>query len=237
MTVAPEDRVLDWAPHHDPRSLAFPARTLFKRTTVVNWSWRTPVVPLDQGAEGACVGFGWTHEALTTPVVVDLSRIAAESWRKAPDLFARSVYRAAQFVDEWDGQAYEGTSVNAGAKIMRDIGLIKEWRWAFGVDDVIMSIINVGPVVLGINWYSGMYHAPGGILSVGGQLVGGHCIIARAVRQAGVIFADEEAIGIFNSWGPTYGTNGSAWVRKSELARLLSENAEAAVPVRRSFGR
>lgn len=229
--------MLDWAPRHDPRSLAYPARTLFRKTEVANWTWRTPTIPLDQGREGACVGFGWTHEALTTPVVVDFSSLAIQGWNKPPELFARSVYRAAQFIDEWDGEGYEGTSVNAGAKIMRQAGLLKNWRWAFSVDDVIMSIINIGPVVLGVNWYTGMYSAPGGILSVTGQLAGGHCILAHAVRKAGVIFPDEEAVGIFNSWGPTYGVNGHAWIRKSALARLLSEQGEAAVPVNRSYGR
>lgn len=236
MSIAPEDRVLDWAPKDDPRSLNFPARTLFRKQSVVNWTWRAPS-PLDQGREGACVGFGWTHEALTTPVPVDFTRLANKLLPADPDLFARTLYRDAQLVDEWGGEEYEGTSVNAGAKVMRDRGLLREWRWAFGVDDVIMSIINIGPVVLGINWYADMYQAPGGILSVGGLHVGGHCIIAMAVRKAGVIFENEEAIGILNSWGPSYGKNGRAWIRKSDLARLLSEQGEAAVPVRRSYGR
>lgn len=229
--------MLDWKPRHDPRSLMYPARTLFRRTEPVNITWRTPMHPLDQGAEGACVGFGWTHEALTTPVVVKLGEIEQQQWPKNPTEFAQSVYRAAQHIDEWGGNDYEGTSVNAGAKIMRERGLLREWRWAFGVDDVILSIVNVGPVVLGINWYTSMYSAPGGIMQVGGGLAGGHCILAHAVRKAGVIFEDEVAIGLFNSWGPGYGLNGHAWIRKSELARLLSEQGEAAVPVRRSYGR
>lgn len=233
----PEERVFDWAPRHDPRSLSFPARELFRRTEVANHTWRAPVTPLDQGSEGACVGYGWTHEALTTPVRVDLAQLAQKQWPTEPHAFATSVYRAAQKIDEWGGEAYEGTSVNAGAKIMRERGLIKEWRWAFGVDDVMLSILNVGPVVLGINWYSGMYVAKNGIVDVSGSLVGGHCLLANATRKKGVIFEDEEAIGWVNSWGPGYGRNGRAWIRKSQLATLLSQQGEAAVPVRRSYGR
>jgi len=235
--IHPEERVFDWAPRHDVRSLSFPARTLFRTTEPVNRTWRAPLVPLDQGREGACVGYGWTHEALSTPVAVDLSRLGQTQWPKNPALFAASVYRDAQRIDEWAGEAYEGTSVNAGAKIMRQRGIIKEWRWAFGVDDVILSIGNLGPVVLGIVWYSGMYTARDGIVDVSGDIVGGHCLIANATRKKGVIFPDEEAIGWVNSWGPTYGVNGRAWIRRSELASLLAQQGEAAVPVRRSYGR
>lgn len=234
--TAPEDRVLDWVPRHDPRSLEYPARTLFRRTKVINRTWRTPP-PLDQGSEGECVGFGWTHEALTAPVRVDFSRLAQTRWPHDPTMFARSVYRDAQRLDEWPGEAYSGTSVNAGAKVMRDRGLLKEWRWAFGVDDVMLSLVNLGPVVVGIPWMSGMYTAPGGFVNVSGHKVGGHCLLLVAVRKAGVIFPDEEAVGWFNSWGPEYGLNGFAWIRKSQLSGLLQQQGEAAVPVRRSYGR
>lgn len=235
--IQPEDRKLDWVPRHDPRSLQFPARTLFRKTEPANMTWRAPSVPLDQGAEGACVGFGWTHEALTTPVAVNLEALAQTQWPGEPNAFARSVYREAQHIDEWDGVDYEGTSVNAGAKVMRSRGLLKEWRWSFGVDDVILSIVNIGPVVLGIPWHLSMYHAPNGIVEVHGEVVGGHCIMANAVRKAGVIFPDEVAIGWVNSWGPTYGQNGRGWIRRSALGYLLGQQGEAAVPVRRSYGR
>ena len=237
MSISPEDRVLDWAPRPDPRSANYPARAAFRRVNeVVNWTWRTPF-PLDQGREGACVGFGWTHEALCTPVPVDFSRLKNKQIPTNPDTFARTLYREAQHVDEWGGNAYEGTSVNAGAKIMRERGLLGEWLWNFNADDVMLSIPNLGPVVLGINWYESMYEAPNGILSVGGSLAGGHCIIAPATRKAGMIFPDEPAVGLLNSWGPSWGKNGLAWMRRSTLQRLMSENGEAAVPVRRSYGR
>lgn len=237
MTIRPEDRVLDWAPRHDPRSLNYPAQALFKRAELVDWTWRVPSIPLDQGTEGACVGFGWTHEALSTPVRVDFSTLRNKNLPTQPDTFARTLYRDAQHVDEWLGNDYEGTSVNAGAKVMRDRGLLREWRWARNAQEVALSINNIGPVVLGVNWYDGMYEAPRGILDIHGSLAGGHCILAYATRLRGRVFEDEPAVGIFNSWGPYYGNNGTAWIRLSALERLMRENGEAAVPVRRSYGR
>jgi hypothetical protein len=120
---------------------------------------------------------------------------------------------------------------------MREVGLLKEWRWNFSADDILLSIPNLGPVVLGINWYDSMYSAPGGVVTVNGSLAGGHCILAMATRKAGVIFPDEPAICLFNSWGPSWGLNGRGWIRRSALQKLMSEQGEAAVPVRRSYGR
>lgn len=228
------ERTFDWRPRHDPRSRNYPIRSTFGRQTPVSITWRTPK-PLDQGREGACVGFGWTAEALTTPVAVDLTKLAA-SGIVEPNQFARNLYRQAQTIDEWPGEDYSGTSVLAGAKVMQSLGLLKEYRWAFGIDDVALALATTGPVVLGIPWYSGMYEAPGGFLEVKGSIVGGHCILAHAYRLPGVIFPDDAAIGLLNSWGPEWGNDGKAWIRQTDLAKLLT-NGEACVPFRRSYGR
>jgi hypothetical protein len=229
-----EDRVLDWVPRKDPESLNYPIRGAVKRPAVTSKAWKAPH-PLDQGREGACVGFGWTHEALSTPVPVNFAR-ASKVPVHDPDLLARHLYREAQKIDEWAGESYEGTSVLAGAKVMKGLGLLKEYRWAFGVEDVITALLTTGPVVLGLAWYESMYEAPDGIVEVGGDMVGGHCILARAVAAKGRVFPDERAVGWLNSWGPEYGKNGLAWIRESELGWLLRQDGEACVPYRRSYG-
>lgn len=61
----------------------------------------------DQGAEGACVGFG-------------ISRMASLLNRKRYD--ARWLYHEAQKVDEWPGEDYDGTSVRAGLDVLRTRG-------------------------------------------------------------------------------------------------------------------
>lgn len=230
-----QNRVFDWAPLHDPRSRNFPIRGARPEPRVKSKAWKVPD-PLDQGYEGACVGYGWTHEALSTPVPVDLKRVKAIDI-PVGDTVAKRVYREAQKIDEWAGENYEGTSVNAGAKVMRTLGVLKEWRWAFGISDVIYGVLTTGPVVLGIPWFEDMYEAPDGIVRVGGPMVGGHCILARAVAERGRVFPDEDAVGWLNSWGPTYGKNGLAWIRASDLSNLLRQDGEAAVPFRRSYGR
>jgi hypothetical protein len=232
------ERTFDWAPHHDPRSREFPVRTALParrlrrrltRRSSIRW-WASHHV-LDQGAEGACVGFGWTQEAMAMPV-----RIHPDD----PHEFARSVYSEAQFIDEWPGEAYEGTSVLAGAKIMQRHGYIDGYRWAFSIDDVIDALLYLGPVVIGIPWYESMYETrPSGLVEVGGRLVGGHCIVLVGYQSSTWLPGESirERHEVFrwrNSWGKSYGKRGDGFVRRADLERLLADQGEACVPMGRS---
>lgn len=231
-----EDRVLDWAPRHDPRSRAFPvAAVIGERPRRRNKLWRVGEI-LDQGREGACVGFAWTAEALATPIAVDLNRVATNVPRSAT-AYAQDIYRRAQFIDEWAGQDYEGTSVNAGAKISRTNGVVKEYRWAFGIDDVVDAVLAKGPVVLGINWHYGMYRAPNGVVSVTGSVVGGHALLAVGYVVKSEKLGGEDGVILQNSWGNSWGINGLAQIRVSQLSTLLDNYGEAAIATRRSYGR
>jgi hypothetical protein len=96
----------------------------------------------DQGAEGACVGFG-------------CSRMMSLLNRYRYD--GRWLYQQAQLVDEWpDTPPAEGTSVRAGLDILRTVGHrrvrgfkigppdplygIAANRWATDIDDVLTTI-------------------------------------------------------------------------------------------------
>ena len=125
----------------------------------------------------------------------------------------------------------------AEAKVMKGLGLLPEYRWSFNMTDLALSLTNIGPAVIGIPWYYSMYEAPGGVIRVGGDLAGGHCILVTRYRKQGIIFPDEPAFGVFNSWGPEWGIGGHAWVRQSDLGNLLRADGEACVPYRRSYGR
>jgi len=229
------DRTFNWAPNFDDQSISFPIRAAVPQEVRRNKLWRTGQI-LDQGREGACVGFGWTAEALSTPVAVDLTRVAANV-PTDPTAFAFHTYNLAKRLDQWEGTDYSGTSVLAGAKAMRSFGLIKEYRWAFNIADVIDGIIHKGPVVLGIQWHKGMYNAPDGVLTVSGEIVGGHCITAVGYKVSSDKINGEEGIILQNSWGSDWGNNGLAIIRTSELAALLDNYGEACVPSRRSYGR
>lgn len=208
------NRVFDRIPEFDDRSRGYPIRALVSSDPLVTRRWRCRIY-LDQGAEGACVGFGWAHELAAAPVKVLVD-----------NSFARQVYYEARRVDEWPGEDYEGTSVLAGAKVVRSLGFMSEFRWAFGLDDVLRTISQFGPVVLGLNWYEGMLETDAdGFITPSGGLVGGHCILARGVE------VDREFVVLHNSWGKSWGRKARARLRWDDLDRLLREDGEACVPV------
>lgn len=183
--------------------------------------WKTGKV-LDQGEEGACVGFGTVGEYGASPVRGAIS-----------DYLALQVYRRAKEIDEWEGVDYEGTSVRAGMLVGREKGWWEEFNWAFNMDEL-KSALRLGPVVLGVEWYDSMYEAPNGIVTVEGPVAGGHCILLTGYspnyNRRGPMFR------WLNSWGSAYGINGSAYIRPDDLKKVLFDaGGEAAVPVGRKM--
>ena len=65
----PTPRVFDRLVQFDERSRAFPIRALIDADAKPrSYTWQCPVW-LDQGTEGACVGFGVSHEAAARPEI------------------------------------------------------------------------------------------------------------------------------------------------------------------------
>lgn len=192
--------------------------------------WRQGTV-LDQGSEGACVGFGWTAELLAKP----FSPLSQPTQAKG-NQYALGVYKEAQKIDEWEGEQYSGTSVLAGAKILQQRGVIGSYRWCFGIEDVRDAVLTTGPVVIGIPWYSEMYTTrDSGLVKVGGELVGGHCITLTGYHTAMIIEGKIRSVFRWrNSWGTEYGVKGSGFIEYNDLAALLKgTGGEACVPLDR----
>lgn len=230
MTTKPRPLpILDWKSSHDPKSRSYPIRAVMgDRVEPRERRWK-PGAVLDQGREGACVGFGWTGELLASPRRPE-SKVSAATG----NLFALDLYHRAQVLDEWPGEAYSGTSVLAGAKALVEKGMIESYRWAFGIDDVRDAIITEGPVVIGIPWYESMYETTAnGLVVVDGDQVGGHCILLTGYHPAHPAFGDRPMYRWRNSWGAGYGIKGTAWIDADVLARLLADDGEACVPMGR----
>jgi len=213
------DPKLDRVVQFDERSREYPIRALVGAQPMRTKTWRCPVV-LDQGREGACVGFAWTAEKAATPVHIP----------GMTDAIALATYRRARQLDEWPGEDYDGTSVLAGVKAGEEEGYYAEYRWAFSLEDLALGLWK-GPAVLGIPWYDGMYSTDGEWLRVRGDLVGGHAILCRGVNVTGRYFV------LHNSWGPDWGINGDARISFDDLNRLLHEQGEACIPVKRRRGK
>lgn len=215
-------RILDRIPYFDDRSRHHGISTLLTTDPFLKREkiWQTGPSLLDQGTNSGCVGFGLAHElsALTTT-------------RPADNDVARMIYAAARAEDRAMGNHWPaGASLLAGAKALKQLNLITEYRWAFGITQVLKTLITHGPIVLGIPWSSHMYDTePGGLVDITGRPVGGHAIMAHGYIPAHATFG--EVIVWTNSWGPSYGINGRAYVRVNDLARLLARHGEACIPI------
>lgn len=216
------DRRLARLRHFDERSRQFPVRATVGPKKPRSYTWEC-AVHLDQGQEGACTGFSVAHELLARPCEVRglTAKFATEK-----------IYWQAQKDDEWEGGSYprakpryDGTSVIAAIKAAKKLGFIEEYRWAFGLRDLVLAVGHVGPAVLGLNWYEGMFDvASCGHLHVGGVPSGGHAILCKGVD------VEERYFVLHNSWGPRWGRRGDARISWSEMERLLHEDGEAVIP-------
>lgn len=222
-----QERKLDRLYEEDPRSGQYPLRLLWsgeQLPALVSKTWDLDV-QLDQGSEGACVGFGFSQEAAAAPEkVFGVTNSYAHNW-----------YCKAQLRDPWPGGActgnnepyYEGTSTLAGAKVGVDLGNYTSYLWADNEEDIARTVGNYGPVVMGVNWYEGMMNTDAkGFIWPAGEVVGGHCVVV-------IGFNLEEGYYIIqNSWGPDWGMNGRCYLHRENMARLLDEDGDVCVLTR-----
>lgn len=209
----------------DERSRHFAMRHLVESKKPRSYTWRCSTF-LDQGQEGACVGFACAHELAARPVEI-----------KVGDALARSIYLDAQRIDPWPGGAYpgakpyyEGSSVLAGAKVLQRRGFIPQYRWAFGLQDLILSVGYLGPAIIGVNWYEGMFNTGSDhFVRIKGDAVGGHAIMVRGVSVS------QKSFTLHNSWGTGWGRYGQAFISWADMERLLHEDGEAVIPLNRAY--
>lgn len=233
------NRIVDRIPDFDERSRGFAAVAGIENEPLRSKQWKCDTYN-DQGREGACVGFAWSHEIAAKPRPIPTDA----EW-------ALQVYNRAKQIDPWPGEDYSGTSVLAGVKAVQEIlnsrgnPLIKEYRWAFGTEDVIRTLGHKGPLVLGIEWHNSHYYPDAnGQIWLDDKVVGGHAILAKGVNLVwtddaaepvyGNIDVHKSLVTLHNSWGTNYGDGGDCYMSVYDLNYLLSQGGEACIPVRRS---
>lgn len=243
--VASEDPRLGRIANLDDRNRNYPVRAILGANDTMPRAKRWySKIRLDQGIKldvpnwnpSACTGMSRTYDLAASPNPLRLpgvgkSRVGAYMDEK----FAFSLYKLAQTLDEWPGELYEGSSVLGALKAAQAMGFVGEYRWAFGIDDVVLALSYVGPVVVGTDWLNSMFDPkPSGLMEVDANsgVAGGHAymwdqvILSKAtmqnylgkgehIREQDILLAGEQ------SWGESWGRKGRYLVWASDMEALL----------------
>lgn len=166
----------------------------------------------NQGYLPHCVGYAWAHWLEDGPIPQS---------GVAPIIHPSVIYQNAQKLDEWPGENYDGTSVRGGVKFLQKQNKVSSYYWAYDLNTLIQTVLNVGPVVVGTNWYNGMFYPDrNGVIRIGGRLAGGHAYVINGVDVV------KKQFRIKNSWGKNWGREGRVFISFNDMTRLIKEQGE-----------
>ena len=184
---------------------------------VVSKIWDSPLW-LDQGRTFACTGFSVAMEAASAPV-------RREGITKRT---AWALYKDAQRVDEWAGENYQGSSVQAAMKVACRMGWYEGYQWATSLEMLKLAVGNIGPAVLSIPWHSSMSRPDrNGFVRVSGRMNGRHAILCRGYSK------EKRSFLLRQSAGKRWGVNGDCWILERDLWELLQNQGSACIPIKR----
>jgi len=203
----------------DVRSADYPvAAVLDMGATPVSKAWRLSQ-RFDQGQTPRCVGFSLAQELSAAPV-----EVACSDWT------GPNIYWLAQELDEWPGSNYAGTSLLAGLKAVKQYGYLAEYRWAANVDDLVLALSQLGPVVMAGPWTSGMFtpDAEGRVRVTGTAGNIGHAyLLGELDWERGRVYIEQ-------TWGPNWSVLGwRGWLALEDVRLLLSMGTQAAIITQR----
>jgi len=203
-------------------------------TLVPRVAWWDNGAWLDQGQTGTCVGHGCAHRMEDSPITHPHDVV---------DPF--DVYRRACKLDPWpendSGDVNFGTSVDAGARALKQMGLISAYYWAFDLATADRFLRTPkedggGPLIIGINWYESMFNPVWKKDALGdfrwfidideseGGIAGGHCLVVNGRNP------ERKTWRLKNSWGRSWGVEGRVSMSDADMARLISEGGEFCSP-------
>jgi hypothetical protein len=233
--VVHRGRKLDYVPDLDDRNNDYLVRRLMAETGAPkpDWNrsvWWTGGPVLDQGSEGACVGFAATAEYAASPV-----RGHVGTPQRGNEL-ALGVYNRAKEIDEWEGKDYDGTSTRAGLLVMRERKWIESFWWAKTMDEFLGALQAFGPLVIGCRWSEAQYETQGSDAEVvvDDDWVGWHALLVNGYSP---VYGNKRKRKLRwrNSWDLSYGKNGNGYIDPELLEHIVfGQGGEAGVVVGRA---
>lgn len=169
----------------------------------------------DQGDTNACTGMATAGMIVSEPNSTPADPVG--------------IYGQATRLDDVDGEYPPddtGSTVLGAMKAARAEGLIKTYRWGFGLTDLIDALAHLGPCVIGIAWADSMMepdHDGLVYLAAQSEPAGGHAIEVIGVDP------EKKQVRMVNSWGTSWGQNGRCSLAFDDLDKLLHDEGECAI--------
>lgn len=181
----------------------YPTEELGNSKNMLKQYVRGPVI--DQGSEGACVGFSATNFLRGGPKLSHRYKSTAEL-----NQIARAYYQEFQRNDEWPGTDYSGTSVSAACKVLARDGLIEGGAMTHDLAVQDKFLVNESSLMLASDWFEGMYRTDAnGFIRPTGRKVGGHAYWQFGLSKWLTKY-------IFNSWSKSFGFNGVGYISRAD---------------------
>jgi len=173
----------------------------------------------DQGSSNHCTAYSWLAYLHDGPIV-------QESFAQKPMYNPKALYDKFQENDGIIKRSYEGSTVRAGAKVLKKLGFIKEYRWTRNIDEITKALLVFGPVIVGSHWYSDMLKTDSnGKVEFSGRNIGGHAYILNGVD------VNKNLYRIKNSWGRRWGIQSHGFIDINDFERLIAPGGEICIPL------
>lgn len=168
---------------------------------------------LDQKATTHCVGFAMANFGINLPTYTPYTNEDGHKF-----------YYMCKVVDGNPGSE-EGSTLRSATKVLRNVGAIEAYAFAYNIETVKWWLLNRGPIIIGTVWTEEMnYPNKDGIITIGGRSLGGHAFLLNGLRK-------DDYARIHNSWGDAWGKKGTAWISLENLEKLLENRGEAVTAV------
>lgn len=218
--------------NHDPRSLRFLVAPPTARATPRTVRHERHVPPFNQGDLGSCTVNATLGALATGPYWATLSADLQRQLRSPgiqTDLVQplyRDTTRTDPFQGAWepDDTGSDGLSI---AKVVTGRGWISGYQHITSLAACHVAIQN-GPFITGTMWFNGMFYPDSdGVVRVSGAAAGGHEYVCDGYEL------ERDLWWFTNSWGPSWGRNGTFAMTSATFQDLLARQGDATsfVPV------